>query len=108
MIWEWWVAGSPCHRLEEDFHLSVTSSNRPCVLEGGGSREEDALSRVLEALLLGEAGLCGSLLTELRACELERILRAGLSQFISGIAVALASEMRLAFACITLHVLTNY
>lgn len=59
MIWQWWVAGSPCHCLEEDFHLSVISSNGQCVLEAGGSREEDALSRVLEAPLLGEAGLCG-------------------------------------------------
>lgn len=75
----------------------------PCVLEAGGSGEEDALSRVLEAPLLGEAGLCGSLLTEQSACELERILRAGWSQFLSGKAVALASEMRLAFACITLQ-----
>lgn len=64
MIWEWWAAGSPCHCLEEDFHLSVTSSNGPCVLEGGGIREEGALRGVLGALLLGEAWLCGSLLTE--------------------------------------------
>lgn len=51
----------------------------------------------------GEAELRGSLLAGRRACELERSLLAGWSQFLSGKAVALASEMRPAFSCITLQ-----